>query len=171
MSIKYTAALAMALGSLFLTSLAHAAGMRTYTNTAHGYRMRYPAQWRLYPHTQGTDVEFQAPDRDALVSATVAKVRISVAQIKALNASTLKGLGKPQGSIRYKVVTIHAISYEFAEVVTKTVDGRVLDVAILGTEHAGYLYSFAAFLLATAPAYKAETTTVRQILNSITMTR
>ena len=171
MHIRHTVSLAVLLGSMTLTGLAHAAGMKTYTNSAHGYSMSYPAAWGVYPHAHGTDIEFRAPDTNALVNATATKVPATPAQIKALLASAIKKMGKPQGPLSNKVVTINSVSYEISALVTKAPDGSVLDAAFLGTEHGGYLYTFAALLLYTGPTYKAETKTVQQILNSIVLTK
>lgn len=169
MTMKHTIALAVLLGSMTVTSLAHAAGRKTYTNKAHGYSMRYPASWSVTLHAGHADVKFEAPDTDAIVSASATPGGVPAAAIKTRQAQLLKGMGTPQGSIFYKAADIHGITYQLSEIVTKTARGTVLDVVLLDAVHGAYLYDFEAFLLYKGPTYKPETTMVQQMLNSITL--
>jgi hypothetical protein len=167
MHIKHTIALAVLLGSLGLTEMAHAAGMKTYTNKAHRYSLRYPATWTVTPHAAHTDVEFEAPDTNAIVTAYATLGSATPAAVKAQQAKVLKGAGKAQGRLTYKLASIHGITYAVSEIVTKTAQGKVLDMVLLDTVHGKYLYDFEAFLLYNGPTYTAETKTVQKILNSI----
>jgi hypothetical protein len=171
MKIKHTVAFTVLLGSMSLTSLAHAAGMKTYSNKAHGYTIQYPASWTRTPHANNADIEFQAPDTNALVTASATKGTASTKEIKAQQAKVLKGLGKAQGPLNYKLASINGITYQLTEVVTKTSQGKLLDAVLLDSVHGAYLYDFEAFLLYNGPTYKAETKTVDQILNSIQLTK
>jgi hypothetical protein len=150
--------------------MAHAAGMKTYRNKAHGYSLLYPATWTVTPHAPHTDVEFEAPDTYAIVTAAATAGSATAAEVKAMQAKVLKGLGKAQGSLTYKLASIHGITYALSEIVTKTAQSKVLDLVLLDTVHGGYLYDFEAFLVYKGPTYKAETKTVQQILNSIQLT-
>ncbi len=171
MRIKHTFALAVLLGSLGLAGIAQAAGMKTYTNKIHGYHMQYPATWTVTPHASNTDVEFGAPDTNAIVTASATAGSATEAEIKAQQAKVLKAAGKAQGPLSYKLVSIHGITYALSEIVTKTAQGKVLDMALLDTLHGAYLYDFDALLLYNGPTYKAETKTVQQMLNSIQLNK
>jgi hypothetical protein len=132
--------------------------------------VQYPASWTVTPQGFQIDVEFEAPDTNAIVTASATAGSATVAEVKARQAKVLKGLGKAQARLTYKVVFIHGIKYVLSEIVTKTAQRKVLDVVLLDTVHGDYLYDFEAFLLYKGPTYKAETKTVQQILNSIQLT-
>ena len=171
MTIKHTLALAALLGSMGLAGLAHAAGMKTYTNKARGYSMRYPASWTVKKHAGQTDVEFVAPDTNAIVTATATAGSATKDQIKAQQAKILEGLGTAQGSVFFKAVSVNGIVYGLSEVVTKTAQGKLLDAVLMDTVHGAYIYDFNAVLLYHGPTYKAETTTVQHMLNSIKLAK
>ena len=101
------------------------------------------------------------------VTASATKGTATEAEIKAQQSKVLKGLGKGQGPVSYKLAGIHGVAYALSEVVTKTAQGKLLDVVLLDTVHGAYLYDFEAFLLYNVPSTKPETKTVQQILNSI----
>lgn len=164
-------ALVALLGSMSVAGLAHAAGMKTYTNKKHGYSLQYPANWTRKPHADNQDVEFQAPDTNALVTASATAGTATTAQIKAQQAKVLKGLGKTHGPLTYKPVSIHGITFQLSEIVTKNSSGKLIDAVLLDTVHGAYLYDFEAFLLYKGPTYKAETATVDQMFNSITLAK
>ncbi len=149
---------------------AHAAGMKTYTNAAHGYTMQYPSDWTKKPKGQGTDVEFISPDTNAIVLDTASLGSGTPAQIKAQQAKVLKGLGTAKGPLNYAVKVINGVSYEVSEVVTNT-QGKLLDVVLLDTVHGKYLYDFEALTLYNKPSTKAEVALVDKMLNSIVLTK
>jgi hypothetical protein len=171
MAIKHTLALAALLVGMSIAGVANAAGMKTYTNKARGYSMHYPSSWTIKKHAGRTDVEFVAPDTNAIVTATATAGSATKAAIKTQQAKILKGVGTAQGSVAFKVVGINGVTYGLSEVVTKTAQGKVLDVVLLDTVHGAYIYDFNAFLLYKGPTYKGETTTVQQMLNSIKLTK
>jgi hypothetical protein len=171
MAIKYTLGLAALLGSMSIADLAHAAGMNTYTNKARGYSLQYPGSWTVKKHAGRTDVEFVAPDTNAIVTATATAGRATEAAIKTQQAKILKGFGTAQGSVAFKAVGINGVTYGLSEVVTKTAQGKLLDVVLLDTVHGAYIYDFDTFLLYKGPTYKADTTTVQRMLNSIKLTK
>jgi serine/threonine protein kinase len=138
---------------------------------AHGYSIKYPASWTRKPHANNSDIAFQAPDTNALVIASATAGTATSAQIKAQQAKVLKGLGKAQGPLTYKLAGINGVTYQLSEIVTKNTSGKLLDVVLLDTVHGPYLYDFEALLLYNGPTYKAETKTVQQMLNSITLTK
>jgi hypothetical protein len=167
--LKQAMALAVLLGSMGITCAVQAAGMKTYTNKKHGYSLQYPANWTRTPHAYQQDVAFTAPDTNAIVTASATAGNATPAEVKAQQAKVLKGMGKAQGALSDKLVSIHGVTYQLSEIVTKTPQGKVLDVVLLDTVHGAYLYDFEVFLLYNGPTYKAETTTVQHMLKSITL--
>lgn len=166
-------AIAVLLSSLAVTGLghgAHAAGMKTYANKAHGYTMQYPSNWTRKPHASGSDVEFDAPDHSAAVIDSATLGTATTAAIKAQQAKVLKGLGTPQGPLTYAVKSINGINYQISELVTKT-NGKLLDVILLDTVHGAYLYDFEGFIAFNKPTTKAATATIDDMLNSLTLTK
>jgi hypothetical protein len=171
MSIKHAIALALLLGNLSVAGTARAAGMQTYRNLAHGYRLQYPATWTRKPHAAQSDVELVAPDTNAIVTASATAGSATQAEIKAQQAKVLKGAGQAQGPLSYKLASIHGYTYAVSEIVTTTAEGKMLDMVLVDTVHGGYVYDFEAFLRYNGPTYKAEVKTVQQILNSIQLTK
>jgi hypothetical protein len=164
---------ALLLSGLAIGGLGHgayAAGMKTYTNTAHKYTMQYPAAWTKKPKTQGTDVEFISPDTNAIVLDTVTVGTATKAEIKAQQATVLKGFGKAQGTLNYAVKSVNGVPFQISELVTKY-QGKLLDVVLLDTVHGNFLYDFEGLTLYNKPTTKAETALVDQMFNSILLTK
>jgi hypothetical protein len=171
MRLKATLALTVLLGSMGLTGPVHAAGMKTYANKKHGYTLQYPASWTRKPHAYQQDVAFVAPDTNAIVTATATAGSATPAAIKAQQARVLKGMGKARGRLSARLVSIHGVTFQLAEIVTRTPQGKLLDAVLLDTVHGAYVYDFEAFLLYNGSTYRAETATVQQMLKSIALAR
>jgi hypothetical protein len=164
---------AIFLSGLAIAGLGHttqAAGMKTYTNTAHKYTMQYPANWTKKLKTQGTDVEFISPDTNAIVLDTVTVGTATVAEIKAQQAKVLKGFGKAQGPLNYAVKTINGVPFAVSELVTKY-QGKLIDAVLLDTVNGGRLYDFEGLTVFNKPSTKAETALVDKMFNSIVLTK
>jgi hypothetical protein len=164
---------AILLSGLAIAGLGHtaqAAGMKTYTNTAHKYTMHYPADWTKKLKVQGTDVEFISPDTNAIVLDTVTVGTATVAEIKAQQAKVLKGFGKAQGPLNYAVKSINGVQYAVSELVSKY-QGKLIDAVLLDTVNGGRLYDFEGLTVYNKPTTKAETALVDKMFNSIVLTK
>lgn len=174
MNIRRAIAASVLLGSLLAAGAfstgANAAGAgKTYTNKAHGYSLHYPTAWTAKPKSLGQDVAFYAPDQNAFVTALAVKGTATTAQIKSQQAKVLKGIGTAQGPLTYAVKSVNGVDYQISEIVTKTSNGKILDVILLDTVHGSYLYDFEGFLQEGKSSSQAEIKAVQGIFNSITL--